>query len=242
MNETGVSRACATAAMLVVLMVTGCAPEQRPATLARPATFSDLSLAAITDATLADMRKQRFISIKGVFHDKDLAYSIRGKLGPNKSCHYEIVGVDGKLEILAVSGDNYWKYSEKMLRSLVGQSRTEDAFVAKAADRWIEGEAPPDEFSEFCHHSSLLKYVGEQLEDGRPDVKSARLGGRGDAAQVFVPAGSVTIANRRPHLVAEMIDGGDLMDFRYDDTTPIKRPRPRDIVVIPGFTPEGTPV
>jgi hypothetical protein len=234
-NVTGVTRACAAIALLAGL--TGCGSDVPPAALARPAAFGDLSAEAITSATLADMRKEKFISLAGTYYDKDVPYTVRAKLGPKASCHFEVVGSDGKFEMLLVAGDAYWKYSEKALRSFVGESRTEDAFVEKAADRWIEGEAPSGEDAALCDRSLLLEHIEKQLDNGEPEVSSDSLRTGGATVRLLVSGGSITIDGGAPHLVEEMAAGSDLLDFRYHDKTPIKRPRKKDIVVIPGFTP-----
>lgn len=238
MNVTGASRASVAAALLAVLTTTGCQSAPTPAALGRTVTFGDLSADAIMAATLADMRKQQYISLAGTWREKESLYTVRAKLGPKASCHYEIVGSEGKVDVLMVAGDAYWKYSERMLRSLVGQSQTEDAFVAKAADKWIEGQAPSGDEAEFCIRSRLLKYIEKQLDDGDPEVQSNSLGG----VYLTAPGVRVTLEGHKPHLVDEMVDNGGIIDFRYHDSTPIERPRAKDIVVIPGFTPEGAPV
>lgn len=246
MNGTGVSRACATAAVLAVLTTTGCRSEPTTAALGVPAAFWHLPPETIRASMLKAVDQEPFLTMSGYLYEDGEEMYVSSVLDRNDNCRADLRTDDGSLKMLGVDDEFYVKFDRKSLRAMAGEGETGDAIVAKLRGRWLKTAELADEDAAFCKRGRMMALVTEGLSDdlavqGTEFVKQGEavvLSGRGKDGSV-----TASVSLDSPHLLYGISDEQrSRVEFTYDDAAPIAKPRPRDIVEIPGLSSDALPV
>lgn len=245
MNASRVSRACATAAVLAVLTTTGCQSESPPAALGVPAGYWHLPPETVRDTMLKAVRAEPYVTMAGYFYeDKDEIY-LASVMDKRDNCRADVRAPEGSYEVLGFDDQFYFKFDDKSLRAWAGEGETADAIVAKLRGRWLKSDLAGDDDT-FCKRSKMMALVTEALSEdltteGTEFVKQGEavvLSGDGEDGSMVVSVGLDS-----PHLLFSISDNGRNRTYvTYDDDAPITKPRPRDIVEIPGLDTDALPV
>lgn len=245
MNATRVSRACATAAVLAVLTTTGCQSESPPAALGVPAGFWHLPPETIKATMLKAVRAEPYVTMAGYIYIGKDELHVSSVMDRRDNCRADVRTPDGSFKAVRFDDEFYYKFGDKALRHLAGEGETADAVFAKLRGRWVRTDGSEGSDA-FCKRSTIVATVMEGLSEnltteGTEFVKQGEtvvLSGRGTDGAL-----DASVALESPHLLYSVSDGGrDRIHFTYDDGSPITKPRPRDIVEIPGLDADALPV
>jgi len=129
MNGTGVSRACATAAVLAVLTTTGCQSESPPAALGVPAAFWHLPPETIRASMMKAVDEEPFVTMSGYLYEDGEEMYVSSVLDRHDNCRADLRTDDGNLKLLGVGDEFYVKFDRKALRVVAGDGETADAIV-----------------------------------------------------------------------------------------------------------------
>lgn len=246
MNATGLSRAGVAAAVLAVLTTAGCQSEAPPAALGVPAAFWHLPPETIKATMVKAVDQEPFVKMSGYLYDDGAEMYVSSVLDRDDNCRANLRTDDGNLKMLGVDDEFYVKFDRKALRVVAGEGETGDAIVAKLRGRWLKTAEPADKDAAFCKRGRMMALLTEGLSEDLT-VQGTEFVKQGEAVVLTGHGkdGSVTasVSLDSPHLLYGISDEQRTrVDFTYDDAAPITKPRPRDIVEIPGLSSDALPV